>query len=111
MIVARVAAGTLRARVYHTVSTGYAGYLGALLHYRTGRPLIVSEHGIYTKERKIDLLQSRWIRDNRGLFERDVSNVSYFRELWVRFFEALGALAYGAAQEIVALYEGNRLPS
>jgi glycosyltransferase involved in cell wall biosynthesis len=106
---ARVAAGTLRARVYHTVSTGYAGYLGALLHYRTGRPLIVSEHGIYTKERKIDLLQSRWIRDNRGLFERDVSNVSYFRELWVRFFEALGALAYGAAQEIVALYEGNRL--
>ncbi|MGN6083347.1 GT4 family glycosyltransferase PelF [Trinickia sp.] len=106
---ARVAAQTLRARVYHTVSTGYAGYLGALMHYRTGRPLIVSEHGIYTKERKIDLLQSRWIRDNRGLFERDVSNVSYFRELWVRFFEALGALAYGAAAQITALYEGNRL--
>lgn len=105
---ARVAAQTLRARVYHTVSTGYAGYLGALMHYRTGRPLIVSEHGIYTKERKIDLLQSRWIRDNRGLFERDVSNVSYFRELWVRFFEALGALAYGAAEQITALYEGNR---
>jgi glycosyltransferase involved in cell wall biosynthesis len=105
---ARVAAQTLPARVYHTVSTGYAGYLGALMHYRTGRPLIVSEHGIYTKERKIDLLQSRWIRDNRGLFERDVSNVSYFRELWVRFFEALGALAYGAAEQITALYEGNR---
>ncbi len=105
---ARVAAQTLHARVYHTVSTGYAGYLGALMHYRTGRPLIVSEHGIYTKERKIDLLQSRWIRDNRGLFERDVSNVSYFRELWVRFFEALGALAYGAAEQITALYEGNR---
>lgn len=105
---ARVAAQAPRARVYHTVSTGYAGYLGALLHYRTGRPLIVSEHGIYTKERKIDLLQSRWIRDNRGLFERDVSNVSYFRELWVRFFEALGALAYGAAEQITALYEGNR---
>ncbi|KAA0088986.1 DUF3492 domain-containing protein [Paraburkholderia sp. T12-10] len=106
---ARVAERTLRARIYHTVSTGYAGYLGALLHYRTGRPLIVSEHGIYTKERKIDLLQSRWIRDNRGLFERDVSDVSYFRELWVRFFEALGRFAYDAASEIVALYEGNRL--
>ena len=106
---ARVAERTLRAKVYHTVSTGYAGYLGALLHYRTGRPLIVSEHGIYTKERKIDLLQSRWIRDNRGLFERDVSDVSYFRELWVRFFEALGRFAYDAADEIIALYEGNRL--
>jgi len=106
---ARVAQNTLSARVYHTVSTGYAGYLGALLHYRTGRPLVVSEHGIYTKERKIDLLQSRWIRDNRGLFERDVSDVSYFRDLWVRFFEALGRFAYDAATEIVALYEGNRL--
>ncbi|MFP6562482.1 GT4 family glycosyltransferase PelF [Paraburkholderia sp. B3] len=105
---ARVAERTVRARIYHTVSTGYAGYLGALLHHRTGRPLIVSEHGIYTKERKIDLLQSRWIRDNRGVFERDVSDVSYFRDLWLRFFEALGRLAYDAADEIVALYEGNR---
>jgi glycosyltransferase involved in cell wall biosynthesis len=78
------------------------------LHYRTGRPLLISEHGIYTKERKIDLLQSQWIRDNRGAFERDISRISYFRELWVRFFEAIGKLAYDAADEIVALYEANR---
>jgi hypothetical protein len=62
---ARIAAQLPPARVYHTVSTGYAGFLGTLLHYRSGRPLLVSEHGIYTKERKIDLLQSQWIRDNR----------------------------------------------
>jgi polysaccharide biosynthesis protein PelF len=105
---ARIARTLPPARVYHTVSTGYAGFLGALLHYRTGRPLLVSEHGIYTKERKIDLLQSQWIRDNRGAFERDISKISYFRELWVRFFEALGKLAYDAADEIVALYETNR---
>ncbi|WP_051377408.1 GT4 family glycosyltransferase PelF [Paraburkholderia dilworthii] len=105
---ARVAEQLPPAKVYHTVSTGYAGFLGALLHYRTGRPLLVSEHGIYTKERKIDLLQSQWIRDNRGAFERDISKISYFRELWVRFFEALGKLAYDAADDIVALYETNR---
>ncbi len=105
---ARVAEQLPPAKVYHTVSTGYAGFLGALLHYRTGRPLLVSEHGIYTKERKIDLLQSQWIRDNRGAFERDISRISYFRELWVRFFEALGKLAYDAADDIVALYETNR---
>jgi polysaccharide biosynthesis protein PelF len=104
----RIAAQLPPARVYHTVSTGYAGFLGALLHYRTGRPLLVSEHGIYTKERKIDLLQSQWIRDNRGAFERDIAKISYFRELWVRFFEALGKLAYDAADDIVALYETNR---
>ncbi|ASV99806.1 GT4 family glycosyltransferase PelF [Paraburkholderia aromaticivorans] len=105
---ARVAEQLLPARVYHTVSTGYGGFLGALMHYRTGRPLLISEHGIYTKERKIDLLQSQWIRDNRGVFERDISRVSYFRELWVRFFEAIGKLAYDAADDIVALYEANR---
>ncbi|MDR6490849.1 glycosyltransferase involved in cell wall biosynthesis [Paraburkholderia terricola] len=105
---ARVAEQLPPAKMYHTVSTGYAGFLGALLHYRSGRPLLVSEHGIYTKERKIDLLQSQWIRDNRGAFERDISRISYFRELWVRFFEALGKLAYDAADDIVALYETNR---
>ncbi|AKJ68083.1 hypothetical protein PATSB16_20030 [Pandoraea thiooxydans] len=106
---ARIAEKLPQARIYHTVSTGYAGFLGALLHFRHGRPLLVSEHGIYTKERKIDLLQSQWIHDNRGIFERDVSQVGYFQELWVRFFEAIGRIAYEAATDIVALYEGNRL--
>ncbi|PRH38811.1 glycosyl transferase family 1 [Burkholderia vietnamiensis] len=107
-LLSRVAEKLVPARVYHTVSTGYAGFLGALMRYRTGRPLLVSEHGIYTKERKIDLLQSEWIRDNRGAFERDISQISYFRELWVRLFSTLGKLAYDAADDIVALYETNR---
>ncbi|MFP3754625.1 MULTISPECIES: GT4 family glycosyltransferase PelF [Cupriavidus] len=104
----RIADSLIPAKMYHTVSTGYAGFLGAMLRYRTGRPLLVSEHGIYTKERKIDLFQSQWIRDNRNIFERDISQISYFRELWVRFFETLGRVCYDAGDEIVALYEGNR---
>jgi glycosyltransferase involved in cell wall biosynthesis len=94
---------------FHTVSTGYAGFLGALLANTRGLPLILSEHGIYTKERKIDLFQSEWIKDNRGVFEKDASQVSYFRDLWIRFFEALGRMCYEAADRIVALYETNRL--
>lgn len=104
----RIADDLIPAKVYHTVSTGYAGFLGAMLRYRNARPLLVSEHGIYTKERKIDLFQSQWIRDNRNVFERDISQISYFRELWVRFFETLGRVCYDAGDEIVALYEGNR---
>lgn len=106
---ARICDQLVPARVYHTVSTGYAGFLGALLRFKHQRPLLVSEHGIYTKERKIDLLQGQWIRDNRGLFERDISRVGYFQDLWVRFFEALGRVCYEAADEITALFEGNRL--
>ncbi|WP_118182360.1 GT4 family glycosyltransferase PelF [Paraburkholderia phosphatilytica] len=105
---AQIAEGLPDVRVFHTVSTGYAGFLGALARYRHGRPLLVSEHGIYTKERKIDLFQSQWIRDNRTIFERDVAQIGYFRDLWVRFFETLGRVCYDAAHDIIALYEGNR---
>ncbi|MCX8115258.1 MAG: GT4 family glycosyltransferase PelF [Burkholderiaceae bacterium] len=97
-----------RARVLHTISTGYAGFLGALLRHIQGAPLLLSEHGIYTKERKIDLFQSTWIRDNRGVFERRGGEVAYFKDLWIRFFEALGRSCYAASSRIVALYEANR---
>jgi glycosyltransferase involved in cell wall biosynthesis len=106
---AKIGKGLIPARAYHSISTGYAGFLGALLKQQTGRPLILSEHGIYTKERKIDLFQSEWIQDNRGVFEKDASQLSYFRDLWIRFFEALGRMCYEASDDIVALYETNRL--
>lgn len=108
-MLSRVAQTLIPARCYHTISTGYAGFLGALLKWRTGNPLILSEHGIYTKERKIDLFQSTWIADNRGAFEKDASQISYFRELWIRLFEALGRVCYDASNDIIALYEINRL--
>ncbi|WP_344762316.1 GT4 family glycosyltransferase PelF [Actimicrobium antarcticum] len=106
---ARIGKNLIPARAYHSISTGYAGLLGALLKQQTGRPLILSEHGIYTKERKIDLFQSEWIHDNRGVFEKDASQLSYFRDLWIRFFEALGRICYEASNQIVALYDTNRL--
>ncbi|MGD9787031.1 MAG: GT4 family glycosyltransferase PelF [Sulfuricellaceae bacterium] len=95
-------------RAYHTVSTGYAGFLGALLKQYTGKPLILSEHGIYTKERKIDLFQSDWVRDNRNLFQRSATEIGYLKQLWIRFFEVLGKMCYDACDHIVALYEANR---
>jgi glycosyltransferase involved in cell wall biosynthesis len=105
---ARIARAAPKARVLHTVSTGYAGFLGVLLRHQQGRPLIISEHGIYTKERKIDLFQATWVRDNRGVFEHSSGEIAYFKGLWVRFFEALGRSAYDAARHIVSLYEANR---
>jgi polysaccharide biosynthesis protein PelF len=105
----RISENLIPCKCFHTISTGYAGFLGALLKHRTGRPLLLSEHGIYTKERKIDLFQSTWIRDNRGTFEKDPSQLGYFRDMWIRFFEAMGRMCYDASDDIVALYENNRL--
>ena len=103
-----VAVKAPKARIYHSVSTGYAGLLGVLLKHRYKRPFMLSEHGIYVKERKIDLYQAQWLKDNRSVFERDPSRVSYFRQLWIRFFEHLGYVTYHAADDIIALYEANR---
>jgi len=108
-MLAKIAGSLVPAGCYHSISTGYAGLLGAMLRQRTGRRLLLSEHGIYTKERKIDLFQSSWIADNRDVFDKDPSQVAYFRDTWVRFFETLGRMCYDASDRIVALYEANRL--
>lgn len=105
---AEIATGLIPARLYHTVSTGYAGFLGGLLHHHTGRPLILSEHGIYTKERRIDIFKNEWIHDSRNAMQRDPTEISYFRELWIRFFETVGRFCYHSAEQIVSLYEGVR---
>lgn len=105
---AELANTLIPAGCYHTVSTGYAGFLAALLHHHTGRPLILSEHGIYTKERRIDIFNTEWIRDNRNALQRDLTEISYYRDLWIRFFEVLGGICYGAAYRIVSLFEGAR---
>ena len=97
------------ARIYHTISTGYAGYLGAVLARITGRPLVLSEHGIYTKERRIDLFSAQWISDNMPVLERNAGEAGYFRALWIRLFESLGRMCYDAADPVIALYEANRL--
>jgi glycosyltransferase involved in cell wall biosynthesis len=108
-LLARVAHELIPVRVLHSASTGYAGMLGALAHEAQGVPLVLSEHGIYTKERQIDLLKSEWIKDNRNVFQRDPTELSYFRQMWIRFFEWLGRYCYDAANPILALYEINRL--
>ncbi len=107
-LLGQVAAQLIPSRVYHTVSTGYAGFLGALLHHKSGKPLILSEHGIYTKERKIDLFQMNWLSDNRLAFEKGNQQLGYFQNLWIRFFETFGRMCYQAADPIVSLYEVNR---
>jgi glycosyltransferase involved in cell wall biosynthesis len=93
---AAIARALPRFRIVHAVSTGYAGALGALVRRRTDARFVLTEHGIYTKERAIDLAHADWIQGGA------------LRRLWIQFFEALGRMAYAAADPIVSLYEGNR---
>lgn len=108
-LMARAAARVPQSRAFHVVSTGFAGFLGALLRRARKRPLVLTEHGIYTKERRIELLQASWISDDDSVSPSSSNpSIGYFRQLWIRFFEALGKMTYDAADPIVSLYSGNR---
>ena len=109
-IMGEVASDAPSADVYHSVSTGYAGFLGAMLQSKTGKPYIISEHGIYTKERELDIAQVDWIPENLDPFKVGLNEeMSYLRNVWIRFFGSLGRMSYSAAAEIFTLYNGNRL--
>lgn len=106
---AEVARTMPEVRMLHSISTGYAGLLGAMTSEQRGLPFALSEHGIYTKERKIDLSQAQWIHDPTDQVSGTLNEqLGYIRRLWIRFFEALGRLTYQQAEPIVSLYQGNR---
>jgi len=96
-----------RARVYHTISTGFAGLLAARAAQATGRPAFITEHGIYLLERQIEVMMAEWIGDqiDTGLeLERSVRDL---RDLWVRAFTSYAEACYAACDPIVALYGEN----
>ena len=98
------------ADLYHSVSTGYAGFLGAMLQSKSGKPFIISEHGIYTKERELDIAQVDWIPDEFNQFQVGLNEeMGYLRSIWIRFFKSLGRMSYASASQVYTLYNGNRL--
>jgi glycosyltransferase involved in cell wall biosynthesis len=107
-------APVVKARCYHAVATGYAGLLAAIWSRRTGRPLVVTEHGIYAREREMELARADWIRDGGegdqlgGVAATWAPRISPLRRLWSRFFRALSRIAYARADRIVTLSDVNR---
>lgn len=84
-----------KADVYHAVSAGYAGILGSCASYIEGVPFLLSEHGIYTREREEDIIRSNWVAGE-------------FKELWIDFFKKLSFIAYQQASVVTTLFGINR---
>ncbi|MFN3200233.1 MAG: GT4 family glycosyltransferase PelF [Bradymonadia bacterium] len=95
------------ARCYHLVSTGYAGLLGVLAKMHTGRPVLLTEHGIYVRERAIDIAQADWIYEEPVPLKAVSRSPGALKDLWTRFFVRLGEMTYAAADEVFTLFEGN----
>lgn len=84
-----------KADIYHTVSTGYAGVIGALAKVIYNKPIILTEHGIYSREREEEIIKANWVK-------------GYFKDLWINYFYTLSSSIYTLADEIITLFERNK---
>ncbi len=84
-----------KADLYHCVSTGYAGMLGSMAKYVHGGRLLISEHGIYTREREEELIKSKWVK-------------GIYKNIWIDQFRKMSQLAYERADMVTSLYEHAR---
>lgn len=95
------------ARCYHTVSTGWAGLVATNMRRIHGRPMLLTEHGIYTNERKIEILKAEWLSSKYARLSLR-QELGFLRKFWINLFLALGKLAYRYSDRIFSLYEGNK---
>ena len=94
------------ARLVHSPSTGYAGFFAGILKLKRNIPYILTEHGIYVRERKIDLLISDWYENIKSIF---LSQENILKNLWYEFYLSLGRFCYFSADKILSLYNRARL--
>lgn len=80
-----------KADLYHCVATGYAGVLGAMAQYFHKCGLLVSEHGIYTREREEELIRATWVEGK-------------YKNIWIEQFTKMSSLAYDRADLVTSLY-------
>ena len=79
------------ADLYHSPSTGYAGVVAALAARKYDKPFVLTEHGIYTREREEELLRSSWV-------------APHFKDYWIAMFFMFARFAYQQADRVTSLY-------
>lgn len=83
------------ADLYHSVSTGYAGIFAGLGKHLYGKPMILTEHGVYSREREEEIIKADWVK-------------GYMKDIWIEYFYTLSAGAYHYADRVITLFERNK---
>jgi polysaccharide biosynthesis protein PelF len=96
------------ARLYHALSTGYSGMLLARAKRERQSPCLLTEHGLYTTERRIELAVSDWFGHPESLNLSFDHRKKTLRDFWLNSFLNSAKLCYAAADEIITLFEGNK---
>lgn len=80
---------------YHAISTGYAGILACKAKCLYNKPLILTEHGIYTREREEEIIKADW---TQGIY----------KNIWTRYFYTLSQCIYDEADCVISLFQAAR---
>lgn len=82
------------ADVYHSVATGYCGVIGGIAALVYKKPFMITEHGIYSREREVEIIKSEWAKGD-------------FKSVWIQYFYNLAKLSYRTADHVYTLFEHN----
>lgn len=84
-----------QADIYHSVATGYAGVLGSKGCEIWNGKMLISEHGIYTREREEELIKAKWVE-------------GIYKNVWIDQFKKMSQLAYEKAYKVTSLFRAAR---
>lgn len=84
------------ADLYHCVATGYAGIMGSMAKIlQPNSSLLISEHGIYSREREEDIIKANWVQ-------------GVYKNIWIEYFKKMSTCAYHEANKVTSLFESAR---
>ncbi len=95
-------------KTVHSPSTGYAGFLASLISSFHNIPFILTEHGIYIRERKMDIYAADALDTRRYTLQKTSISEDYLKKMWINFFERIGLLTYKNAKYILSLFQGAK---
>ena len=94
-------------KIFFTACTGYAGMMAAALSAERQTGFLLSEHGIYVRERLEEMRRADWIRDQPRRRPEFLPDFGHLKSLWMMLFCEQASLAYESADVITSLFGRN----
>lgn len=85
----------VKADIYHSVAAGYSGLWASMARYINNAPFILSEHGIYTREREEEIIKANWVK-------------GIYKDIWIKQFVKFSLCAYTYADRVISLFSYAR---
>ncbi|MEN3041691.1 MAG: GT4 family glycosyltransferase PelF [Fervidobacterium sp.] len=85
-----------KADIYHSTTTGYASLSALVGKYIHNGKLVITEHGIYHREREIEITKSKSIQE-------------VYKNTWIEIFKLISETVYRECDFLTTLFEKNQL--